>query len=245
VSALALYGVGRNADAPALPEQLRGPRGEALRPLPMGPLLLIASEVDSPPALDEGALRAHDAAARALHALLPAFLPARFGSAAESEQALLRAFEPLARLLDEALSLVHGREQMTLRVFGESQDAPASAALAQTAADDAAGPGPGARYLTRLAHAHARAREVPELVLLRPFLRDFVRAEHAERAVGAAPAAPGLLASVFHLIDRGSADAYAQALEAGLAAGRASLGGLRFSLSGPWPAWSFAPEVLP
>jgi hypothetical protein len=243
VSALALYGVGRNADAPALPERLRGAQGEALRTLRMGPLLLIASKVDSPPALDEDALRAHDAAARALHALLPAFLPARFGSAAESEQALLRAFEPLARVLDEALSLVHGREQMTLRLFGESQDAPASAALAQTARDGAAGP--GARYLTRLAHAHARAREVPELAVLRPFLREFVRAEHAERATGAAPAVPRLLASVFHLIDRGSAGAYAQALEAGLAAGRASLGGLRFSLSGPWPAWSFAPEALP
>jgi hypothetical protein len=240
---LALYGVGRSADAPALPERLRGPQGEALRRLTFGPLLLIAGEVESPPALDEGALRAHDAAARALHAVLPAFLPARFGSAAESEQALFRAFEPLAGLLDEALSLVHGREQMTLRVFGQPQDAPASAALAQTARDDAAGP--GARYLIRLAHAHARAREVPELAGLRPFLREFVRAEHAERAASVAPAAPGLLASVFHLIDRGSAGAYAQALEAGLAAGRASLGGLRVSLSGPWPAWSFAPEALP
>jgi hypothetical protein len=243
LSALALYGVGRSVDAPALSGQLRGAQDEALRPLAFGPLLLIAGEVESPPALDEAALRAHDAAVRALHAVLPAFLPARFGSAAESEQALSRAFEPLAGLLDEALLLVRGREQMTLRLFGQPQDAPASDALAQTAPDGAAGP--GARYLTRLAHAQARSREVPELAVLRPFLREFVRAEHAERATGAAPAAESLLASVFHLIDRGSAGAYAQALEAGIAAGRASLGGLRVSLSGPWPAWSFAPEALP
>lgn len=243
MSRLVLYGIGRNADAPALPELLRGAQGEALRRLALGPLLLIAGEVESPPALDEGALRAHDAAARALHAVLPAFLPARFGSAAETEQALFRAFDPIAGLLDEALSLVHGREQMTLRVFGRPQDAPASAGSAQTAPGDAAGP--GARYLKRLAHAHARAREIPELAGLRPFLREFVRAEHAERAAPARPAGPGLLASVFHLIDRGSAGAYAQALETGLAAQRASLGDLRVSLSGPWPAWSFAPEALP
>jgi hypothetical protein len=67
---------------------------------------------------------------------------------------------------------------------------------------------------------------------LRRALASLVRAERIERH-----SEPGLLASVYHLIDRGAAPAYARAIE------ETRLEGLRVAVSGPWPAWSFAPEV--
>ncbi|TMA12632.1 MAG: gas vesicle protein GvpFL, partial [Deltaproteobacteria bacterium] len=47
------------------------------------------------------------------------------------------------------------------------------------------------------------------------------------------------VASVYHLIDRGGAAAYQRAVEG------IRLDGLRVAISGPWPAWSFAPEIEP
>ena len=77
------------------------------------------------------------------------------------------------------------------------------------------------------------ARALPELDPLRSALEGLVRAERLERHTE-----PGLLASVYHLIDRGAAARYRALVE------RVSLEGLRVALSGPWPAWSFAPEVV-
>jgi len=61
-----------------------------------------------------------------------------------------------------------------------------------------------------------------------------VRAERVERH-----GEPGLLASVYHLIDRGTSDRYRELVEA------TALDDLRVTLTGPWPAWSFAPELGP
>ena len=77
-----------------------------------------------------------------------------------------------------------------------------------------------------------RARKFPELDPLRASLAPLIRAVRVERH-----SEPGLLASVYHLIDRGASAEYQRIAEA------ASLPGLRLTVSGPWPAWSFAPEV--
>jgi len=61
-----------------------------------------------------------------------------------------------------------------------------------------------------------------------------VRAERVEPHEEA-----GLIASVYHLIDRGASADYRRKVES------ASLDGVRLSLSGPWPPWSFAPELSP
>jgi hypothetical protein len=242
VSAQVLYGIAASADAAGAAALPAGAGGEPLRLVELGPIVLVTGEVAAAPELSEEALRAHDAAARALHAQFPAFLPARFGSCADAEGALREAVQPLAAPLDDALTLVRGREQMTLRLFGAL---PPGAAMAAPSLP--AGGGPGARYLARLAREQAHLREVPELDPLRPLLRPFVRAEQVQRAELRAPAdradLPRLIASVFHLVDRGSAAAYAGALERGLAEARAAFSDLRVSLSGPWPAWSFAPEL--
>jgi hypothetical protein len=117
----------------------------------------------------------------------------------------------------EALDLVAGREQMTLRVHGNLPDEPPSG-------------GPGTRYL----EARRRSRTLPELGPLRAALSGLIRAERIERHTEA-----GLLASVYHLIDRGTAPAWRQAVES------TRLDGMHVTFSGPWPAWSFAPELAP
>jgi hypothetical protein len=132
--------------------------------------------------------------------------------------------------LTAALALVAGREQMTLRVFGESP----GAAPAPRRASRARGAGrAGTRYLRERRAAAERARAVPEIDWLRPALSRFVRAERTERH-----ARPPLLASVHHLIPRGRAGAYLAAVDRALRSSPV----VRVIASGPWPAWAFVSE---
>jgi hypothetical protein len=184
-----------------------GALGEPVRALPAGPFFALAGEVDRPPELTAEMVRAHEAAVRRLAGACPALLPVRFGSFAGQVDLSAREAELL-----EALELVRGREQMTLRVFGEAPPADRRS---------------GTAYLESL----RRSRSLPELDPLRAALEPLVRAERTEAHRGP------LLASVYHLIDRGRAPEYLRAL-AGVALE------VRVAPSGPWPAWSFAPEAL-
>ena len=195
------------SDAPP-PADVRGALGEPVRAVRTGALFALAGEVEGAPELTAKALRAHDAAVRRLAEACPALLPVRFGSVAADGL----DFSGREAELLEALELVRGREQMTLRVYGEARPPER---------------GSGTAYLESL----RRARAVPELDPLRAVLGPLVRAERTEPHEG------GFLASVYHLIDRGSAPAYLRAVEA------ATLE-VRVAATGPWPAWSFAPEAL-
>jgi len=123
---------------------------------------------------------------------------------------------------------VTGREQMTLRVFGE-------AAPLEDVAPVASDLGPGARYLQGRRRQVRRNADVPELAPLRRHLDPLVRAEQAQRHD-----TPPLLASVYHLVDRGRAAAYVDAV----ATGAAALAPIRAMATGPWPPYAFAPEEL-
>src|SRR3954468_24085342 len=231
--------IGLYAIAQGAPAGGQGAQGEELRRLRCGALELVTGA--APPPLSEADLRAHEAAVRAIAGACGSCLPARFGAAAADEESLLsllgaREPELAAGLalgrgraqmslrgarepeLAEALALVRGREQMTLRVH-----VPAGAVAAGNEG------GPGTRYLAE----RRRARAVPELDPLRAALAAWIRAERVERHGGET----GLLASAYHLVDRGSAAAYQDAVEA------TPLAGLRASVTGPWPAWAFAPEL--
>jgi hypothetical protein len=198
------------------PPDAAGARGEQLRAIALEGFRALAG--DAPPPLSVEALRAHEAAVRRIADAAEACLPARFGVTASDDEALRRALAGREEELLDALALVRGREQMTLRIHGPAVPAPAFAPVV----------GPGTRYLEE----RRRARRLPELDPLRSALSGLVRAERVERH-----SEPGLLASVYHLIDRGASADYAQIVEATV------VEGLRFALSGPWPAWSFAPEV--
>jgi hypothetical protein len=207
---IGLYAIVRRA-----PQEAVGARAEPLLEIGFEGFCVLAG--DAPPALSVDALRGHEAAVRRIAEACAACLPARFGAAAADEEALRRELAPRAAELLEALQLVEGREQMTLRVHG-----PGPAPLIASAG------GPGTRYL----EDRRRARHLPELDPLRTALAFLTRAERVERH-----SEPGLLASVYHLIDRGSAPAYLRALDT------TQVEGFRILASGPWPAWSFAPEV--
>jgi hypothetical protein len=209
--------IGLYAIAQGAPQGGVGARGEPLRIVSLAGLDLVCG--DGPPALSADALRAHEEAVRRIAEAAPACLPARFGAGASDEAALTKAVTERQAELEDALRLVRGREQMTLRVHGASFFVPRPG-----------GSGPGTRYLEE----RRRSRALPELDPLRTALSEIVRSERLERH-----AEPGLLASVYHLIDRGSAPRYRELVAA------TRLEGLRVSMSGPWPAWSFAPEIVP
>ncbi|HWE22866.1 MAG TPA: GvpL/GvpF family gas vesicle protein [Myxococcales bacterium] len=200
---LNIYGIADAAPA----TQVRGAMGEPVRSLPCGPLFLLAGELESAPPLSADCLRAHDAAVRRLAQACPALLPVRFGSAVPSVDVSDRIAE-----LSEALEIVRGREQMTLRVYAEAREPERTS---------------GTAYLESL----RRARAVPEIAPLRAALAPLIRAERTE------PHGQSLVASVYHLIDRGRAAEYLRKVaEVPLE--------VRVSASGPWPAWSFAPEAV-
>jgi hypothetical protein len=207
--------IGLYAIALGAPADLAGAAGEPLRVIAQSGMELVCG--DPSPQLSAEALRAYEAAVRRIADRSEACLPARFGASASSQTELQDLVQARAAALLEALALVRGREQMTLRVLGAHQVPPASG-------------GPGTRYLEE----RRRASKMPELDPLRSALSDLIRAEQVEPH-----AQPGLLASVFHLIDRGHAEGYRQRVES------TPLQGVRVAVSGPWPAWSFAPELSP
>jgi hypothetical protein len=210
-----------------------GLAGEPLRLVPCDDLAAVVGEMADTPAVDARALRGHDAVVRALAAHTDAILPARFGCFVKDETALRDALQPRVRELGEALSLVRGCEQMTVRVYGT--DATTPPADEPAAAEPAGASRPGTEYLVSRQRERRRAREVPELDPLRPALATLVRDERSQRH-----RTPPLLASVYHLIARGQAATYQETLTRGAA----SLGGVRLSASGPWPPYAFAPEAL-
>jgi len=204
----------------------RGLSGRPLRLVRCGGVLAVVSARDAAPAVTPANLRAHDAIVRRLATKVDALLPARFGSLVDDERALHEALAPRAVELGQALALVAGCEQMTLRVYGRAHPSDEAGADAVPA-----GVGPGARYLGR----RLRALRVPEIEPLRRALGGLVRAERAERH-----GTPPLIASVYHLVPRGRTRAY----RAAILEVRARLGDVSVRASGPWAPYAFAPEAL-
>jgi hypothetical protein len=212
-----------------------GLAGEALQSIACGPLYALVGSLADRPALDPTALAGHDAAVRRLAAALPALLPVRFGEWAPDGPTLVERLAPRAAELADALTLVRGCVQMTLRVFGSSE-APAPApdeAPAEVPADCSdPSSGPGTCYLAARRRALQQAHEVPEIADLRSALQPLLRAERARRHAGGP-----LLATVCHLIERPRLPAYQELL-----AVESLRTAVRIAASGPWPPYAFAPE---
>ena len=213
----------------------RGPLGagawdEALRLAACGPFTALVGVLDSAPEVDEPSLRGHDAVVRRIASACDAMLPARYGNLAPDEATLAARLAPRVPELAEALELVRGREQMTVRVFAPEPEAGAGDRNQMPEPD--AGVGPGTAWL----RARARAAALPELAPLREAVASFVLRERAQRH-----STPPLYASVYHLVRRGDAEAYLRALQSA----SARLAPMRAVASGPWPAYAFAPEDQP
>lgn len=208
-----------------------GLAGEPLRWVEVHGIHAAVGEQPAAPEVSPEAVKGHDLAARALAAEVRAFLPARFGSVVADERALADALHPRIAELREALELVAGREQMTLRILAEDGGVHAL----PVEPPEGAGAGPGTRYLLARKAEQKALHTAPELEPVRPALSRHVHAERIERHKKGA-----ILVSVFHLVTRGEAPAYKAALsDAG-----PLLQGLKVAVSGPWPAYAFAPEAL-
>ena len=215
------------AERPRALGRRRGAVGEPLRAVAAGPLVAVVGEVTGAPPLDPATLRAHDATVRALAKSVEALLPVRFGTIAANEAQVAAMVAERGDALADALELVAGREQMTLRVFGEAHERKAPALPRPRSG------GAGTRYLTARRAADHQARAVPEIAWLRPALRRFVKAERVERH-----RTPPLIATVHHLIARGEAPAYLTVIERATRRDRP----VRVVASGPWPPWAFTDE---
>ena len=185
------------------------------------PRLYAAAEKRREPApFDERSLRAHDAIVRRLCGAADAVLPARFDVRADSESDLRDALAGRAAELAAAFDRVRGREQMTLRVH------PAAGTRAPARPARRSRSGPGRRFLER------RREEilVPAIDPVREAVAEIVRAERVET-----PSTPAFVATVHHLVDRGTARRYARLVTA--RAGRNGVPPLE--VRGPFPPYAF------
>jgi hypothetical protein len=209
-----------------------GIAGEALRLVDAGGILAVVGAVERRPAAGEAAIRAHDAVVRRVAEGAPSVLPARFGSFAPDEEAIGALVRSFRSPLDEALQAVKGREQMTLRVFAPAAlREPAARSLPRSAPP----PPSGTRYLQERARLLASVERAPAIAALSSALAPWVRAERVDPHASAL-----LLATLYHLVDRGSASEYLRAVESVAPRTR----GACVRASGPFPAYAFVPREL-
>jgi Gas vesicle synthesis protein GvpL/GvpF len=195
------------------------PLDEGLRLVRCGEVGAVVAESEPVPVTPE-ALAAHDAVVRRLADRFDALLPVRFGERVKDETELAKLLGPREAQLSETLERVRGCAQMTLRVFGDPEPAPA----VERAADQG---GPGTRYL----ETRRRARSLPEIKLLLDALRPLLRGEHTVRHDQGS-----FLGTTYHLVRREDVPAY-------LATVREVETGRRVTVSGPWPPYAFAPRL--
>lgn len=215
--ALLVYAVCR---PPRAPLASTGMAGERLALCRVARVAAVVAERTRPPPPTVAALRRYDAAVSALARELPALLPARFGTCVASVEELAFLLRAREASLRRGLREVRGRVQMTLRtVAAERARAPAPA------------PGPTRRDAGRayLQARAAQARSEAEVPALAPVLAAVARWVRAQRVVRSGP-----VASVYHLIPRGSVAAYTSAAQRA-----ADDAGVRMVLSGPFAAYAF------
>jgi hypothetical protein len=183
----------------------------------------------APPALSEAELRVQHEIAVEIARRADAVLPARFGSFVPRVE-LDRIIDLRRDAIREALDLVKGRAQMTIRVLGDAGQAAAVPTGKSHATDR-----PGTAYL-RDRQAAVRSKLPPDVeAALNGAVRHLVVSVRAEPGVGTT------LARLYHLIERGSEQAYRQALAPAVDA----LSGTTVLTTGPWPPFAFAPELWP
>ena len=175
-----------------------------------------------PAQLSTEALEHQHAVVTRLAARGAAVLPARFGSVVTGES--LRTL--LERRRDEvlaALRQVRGCEQMTVRVFGDPEQ-PAAVLT----------PLSGTVFLEhRRAQAH---HETAEVGAIRREFGGCVRAERVERG------RHGVRVTVFHLVPRRRFGTYQR--RALVLQQKLRQGGVAVTVTGPWPAFAFAPDLF-
>jgi hypothetical protein len=179
--------------------------------------------LEARPDVSEAALRTqHDIVAQ-VATRVDAILPARFGSfvdAAELERVVALRRDVIA----EALALVRGRVQMTVRLFDpEGRPDPPPRGNAAT----------GTAYLEGR-RAAAAGRALPQAEAIAAAVKDIVAAARTEPGHGR------VAGTIYHLVDRADVGKYKRALSTL----EASSGG-GMTVTGPWPPFGFVPDLWP
>ena len=208
-----------------------GISGERLSAITVGRVTAIAGELARPPKPTERTLRTYDRVVHSLSERLPAVIPVRFGTCFADLEELTMILRARQYTFRSSLRALRGRVQMTTRVMpgsgilgpGSEESSPATSVRSPIPDPRS----PGAAYLRARATAVAREHEIPGFAPLRAAVRRWVRDERVEKRGG--------FVSVYHLVPRGSAQAYRRALERS-----ARDAGLRLVVSGPWPPYAFS-----
>jgi hypothetical protein len=205
-----------------------------------GAFVVVERRADVPP-VAFGSLKKHQAVVARLAAHVPAILPVRFGTLLEPahlEEAVQERDEEIA----EAFDRVRGRVQFTWRVRGARREARGAGREARGARGEARGAGhearsargearTGAEYLRQAARA---ADPAPPAAFrtLRTRLAPLIAGERYQ------PGTAVLLEAVYHLVEQDRADRY-RAAAAAITKARPAL-----TVTGPFPPFAFAPEIL-
>jgi hypothetical protein len=209
----------------ARPKPLAGKKVTFVR---CGRVYAAVAKVRRAPKPSSSALKAHDAVVRGLWRQGLGLLPVRFGSTVESAEVLTEKLEPFERELRGSLKAARDCDQMTLRVFSLRPPKPSRVSPRNTKR-------PGTEYLRSRLAARDWSDGESALRLLKTSLQRLVREERVQRNQVPTP-----VTSVYHLVKRDRLDAYLRrALSEKFETDR-----YRLTVSGPFPPYAFAPEVL-
>lgn len=179
--------------------------------------------LDAKPVVSQAALRAQHDIVTQVAAKVDAILPARFGSFVDAEE-LERVIALRHDVIAEALALVRGRVQMTVRLF-EAEDSPAPAARPAAAS--------GTSYLEERRNA-AAGRALPRADAVAATVKDIVFASRTEAGRGR------VAVTIYHLVDRAQIAKYKRALSR-----LETSSDTRMTVTGPWPPFGFVPDLWP
>ena len=193
---------------------------------------LVERRADVPP-VEFGSLKKHQDVVARLAKQVPAILPVRFGTLLETghlEEALRERDEEIL----EAFDLVRGRVQFTWRITRRAEVGDWGSGIGGRGSgrkEERHLPKTGAEYLRRAAKA---ANPVPPAAFraLATKLSPLIAGQRYQ------PATPAIREAVYHLVDRKGADRYVAA------AGTLKTTSPLLTVSGPFPPFAFAPEIL-
>lgn len=189
-----------------------------------GGYAIVERRADVPPA-ELGSLRRHQAVVTRVAAAVPAILPVRFGTLLDDE-ALDETLMERDGDLSHAFALVRHRVQFTWRRAG-----PAARGATRVVAGARRRGASGQEYLRQAARA-ANAAPPTAFRVVRDRLDAFVVRERYQ------PAANGVPDTLYQLIETTAVTRYRTIADA------LTLTSPELTVSGPWPPFAFAPELL-
>jgi len=179
--------------------------------------------VTTRPQVSEAALRTQHEIVMRISTHVDDLLPARFGAFVDDRE--LEEIVAIRRsAIAEALDLVHGRVQMTIRI---RETAP-SAGRADRSGSGTATTGTAYLEARRAAAVHTVP---PGVASMTAAVGHLVAAERSESGQGQS------VRSIYHLIERRHVDEYRAALS--------RVASSIITVSGPWPPFAFAPDLWP